>query len=514
MPVHADVITVLRECGMTQVQADAFASQHSFQNLNDVMFFRPEMAKEMIKTYNIGRRLNQKMGAMHEIKLEAFIYWARELESRQQPVVAADWTAAQVATSISETQAVKDRSANGDVLPEVGMIEVDTEFYEWSDKFLNLLDSIKSGGIGSSSILYIVRPDKPAGWDPVADATSDKERIMYQVMLTGSVFDTDNKRVWDELKKRTITSNAFEWIKTFEATSNGRGAWRALMTILEGQEAQNKRLQMAVRITSVGDGGLTYNNEYMMSFVAYASKLLKYYNVIERLRNDVATETKVQRLLDGIKISNNTDVRFAVNHASDNFMNDWNAAVSYVSSKMSKVFPEKDKKKFHSARRASEMASGRGRGGRGRGRNGRGRDGGRGNGGRKGLYHHPNGKSFYNGVDVTDCTRSFSASEKMKLDRDAWNYIRNRMPGGRFYEGPDPRGRGRGRGRGGRGGRGNGGRGGDNDDRSVNAAGRNGDANYEQPEEQQAAAGDPGAGRGAGRGGRMGSRMGRGLYGK
>ena len=88
------------------------------------------------------------------------------------------------------------------------------------------------------------------------------------------------------------------------------------------------------------------------------------------------------------------------------------------------------------------------------------------------------------------------------------------MPGGRFYESPDPRGRGRGRGRGGRGGRGNGGRGGDNDDRSVNAAGRNGDVNYEQPEEQQAATGDPGAGRGAGRGGRMGSRMGRGLYGK
>ena len=58
------------------------------------------------------------------------------------------------------------------------------------------------------------------------------------------------------------------------------------MTILEGQEAQNKRLQMAIRITSVGDGGLTYNNEYMMSFVAYASKLLKYYNVTERLRNN------------------------------------------------------------------------------------------------------------------------------------------------------------------------------------------------------------------------------------
>ena len=101
----------------------------------------------------------------------------------------------------------------------------------------------------------------------------------------------------------------------------------------------------------------------------------------------------------------------------------------------------------------------------------------------------------------------------MKLDRDAWNYIRNRMPGGRYYEGPDTRGRGRGRGRGGRGGRG-GGRRNDNDDRSVNAAGRDQNENWEQPDDQQGAANDAGAGRGAGRGGHMGARMGRGLYGK
>ena len=68
------------------------------------------------------------------------------------------------------------------------------------------------------SILNVIRPDEPSGWDPVTDATSDKERIMYQVLITGPVFDTDNKRVWDELKKRTTTSNAFEWIKTYEAT--------------------------------------------------------------------------------------------------------------------------------------------------------------------------------------------------------------------------------------------------------------------------------------------------------
>ena len=59
-----------------------------------------------------------------------------------------------------------------------------------------------------------------------------------------------------------------------------------------------------------------------------------------------------------------------------------------------------------------------------------------------------------------------------------------------------------------------GGRGTDNDDRSVNADGRDANVNWEQPDDQQLTASDAGAGRGAGRGGHMGARMGRGLYGK
>ena len=109
-----------------------------------------------------------------------------------------------------------------------------------------------------------------------------------------------------------------------------------------------------------------------MSFVDYATQLLKHYSVIERLRNPVAIESKVQRLVDGIKISNNTTVGLAVEHAENNLLGNWNAAVSYLSGKMANVFPEKDKHKVHKTRRASEVNSGCGRGGRGRG-HGRGR---------------------------------------------------------------------------------------------------------------------------------------------
>ena len=60
----------------------------------------------------------------------------------------------------------------------------------------------------------------------------------------------------------------------------------------------------------------------MMSFVDYVTRLLKNYSVIERLHNAVATETKVQRLVDGIKIPTNTVVGMAVNHVEDNLICD------------------------------------------------------------------------------------------------------------------------------------------------------------------------------------------------
>ena len=225
MPAHPDVISVLTTCGMTNAQANAFANQHGCMNIGNYMTLRPEMAKDMIKTFNNDRQLNQKTGQVHELKLEAFIYWARDLNNWQQSVIVADWTAAQVAASMDEQQAAKDRKEGNDArLLEMGMIQMDAGFYDWSDEFKNRLDSIQSGGIASMSILYVIRKDKPAGWDPVTDADSDKERIMYQVLLAGSVFDTNNKRVWDELKKVTLAIGAFKWIKTYEATNDGRGA--------------------------------------------------------------------------------------------------------------------------------------------------------------------------------------------------------------------------------------------------------------------------------------------------
>ena len=61
-----------------------------------------------------------------------------------------------------------------------------------------LLDAIPSVGT-NQSILYVIRPDMPkkANGQPwtTADAKNEKERLMYQVALTGHEYDSDNRRV-------------------------------------------------------------------------------------------------------------------------------------------------------------------------------------------------------------------------------------------------------------------------------------------------------------------------------
>ena len=77
---------------------------------------------------------------------------------------------------------------------------MDVNFYNWSDKFKNLLGSIRSAG-ADQSILYVIRETKPDTWDPATNAKDEKEKIMYQVLLSGTEYNMDNKYMRDKLKR-------------------------------------------------------------------------------------------------------------------------------------------------------------------------------------------------------------------------------------------------------------------------------------------------------------------------
>ncbi len=57
------------------------------------------------------------------------------------------------------------------------------DFDDWDRKASETLLLIY--GRNYCPLAYVIRPDKPDGWDPLVDATNDYERLMYQLPLNG-----------------------------------------------------------------------------------------------------------------------------------------------------------------------------------------------------------------------------------------------------------------------------------------------------------------------------------------
>ena len=119
---------------------------------------------------------------------------------------------------------------------------------------------------------------------------------------------------------------------------------------------------------------------------------------------------KVRRMMDGVTVQgNHIEIALAKDFISNNLLDDWDAAVSHMSTKLAIVFPPKSgsgKRKDFSGRRISETTLGRGRGRfGGRGRDGA-REGGRGRG-RGNERHDPRNGWFY-GVNLNNADRKFS----------------------------------------------------------------------------------------------------------
>ncbi len=62
---------------------------------------------------------------------------------------------------------------------------------------------------------------------------------------------------------------------------------------------------------------------------------------MERYRNAVTPETKVERLLAGINVASAPIIINAKEYIGDHLLDDWLAIVDYMSTKVTKQFPPK-----------------------------------------------------------------------------------------------------------------------------------------------------------------------------
>ena len=143
----------------------------------------------------------------------------------------------------------------------------------------------------------MIRPDKPLGWDPTADATTEYEQLMYQLPLNGIAFDQDNEAVFSMIQLAVVHTPAETWIYDHVAGRDGRGAMRALRDHYEGEAELDVRATKAQQTLNT----LVYTNKKTLAFEVMITKLNKAYNALKRQAQEFTNKTKVEQLAARIK---------------------------------------------------------------------------------------------------------------------------------------------------------------------------------------------------------------------
>lgn len=84
-------------------------------------------------------------------------------------------------------------------------------------------------------IAYIIKSDEPPGWNSATEATTEDEKLMYQLPLNGVTFDQDNEQVFSLIQLAVVQRVAASWIHEAIAAWDGHGAMFALQAHYEGK---------------------------------------------------------------------------------------------------------------------------------------------------------------------------------------------------------------------------------------------------------------------------------------
>ena len=205
-------------------------------------------------------------------------------------------------------------------------------FDDWDWKVTETLSLVY--GRNYCPLAYVIRPDKPAGWDPVIDATSDYERLMYQLPLNGQAYNQDNEVVFSYVQLAVLQTLAENWIFDAVPGRDGRAAMRALRDHYQGEANLDVRATKAQQTLDT----LTYTSEKNMPFETMITNLNKAYNSLKRQGQEFTDRTKVEQLAKQIKNpSRDIQITVAVETMATLHRNDYNAASQYITSRMASI---------------------------------------------------------------------------------------------------------------------------------------------------------------------------------
>ena len=423
-------------------QTTQFMALHGLTSVNDFVLIEPHQAKDMVKASS-ARNPAQAMGILIQNNLTGLIWYVKDMTRRGLPIDANTIVLNDLHRGHMAYEAYVQNRDKGENIKALEKWCHKYDFDDWDRKVTETLSLVY--GRNYCPIAYVIRPEKPAGWDPVDDAVNNYERLMYQLPLHGIAFEQDNETVFSFIQLAVVHTQAETWIFDHVPGRNGRGAMQALRNHYEGDAELDVQASKAQHVLDT----LVYTNERHMTFEAMITKLNKAYNALKRQGQEFTEKSKVEQLAKRIKNpSRDIQVTVAVENMREIHKANYTAASQYITTRMAQINSANVNAPGANARRISEVSSG------------------------------DMARTEWNGVDIRDPWRKFTEDEwYAKLGDRGQELVRakRRNSSGRGHGGHGRGGRGRGgRGRGyqgrGRAWNNNGGRGGQNhnNERSVN----------------------------------------------
>ena len=358
------------------------------------------------------------IGPFVAANLQALAYWCRE--QRKKGITYPDPTLFDEdtrASALEEMETLEQYKTLKD--PEPTLKPEDFKPQKWK-QWVNAANvyfrSLR--GQGDVPLSYVFRKEPGPKTFPTTDEGMAMQKA-YSIRHSGNAFAKDNARVFNALDKMLVNTDAHHYIKKFQASQNGKGAWHNLVAHYEGDGLLHNRVGHANAVIE----SLVYHSERRLPFEKFISKLIEAFQTLEEHDQGYNETKKVSIMLKAIH-SENSRVQGGVSTVQILKPNNFEEAVNYLSSiigLLNSDGPNTTHNGKPAARNVSAIGGrGGGRGGRGagrgRGRGGNnGRGGGAGGGGPSSTVYSQNGRKVNNGVDITDLTRTFTSIEWKKL---------------------------------------------------------------------------------------------------
>ena len=392
----------LSTCGITTVAGRQAFAFDGFQNVADFALINDTDVTNMVKVMGTRDERAYNLGALQVKKVRALVFWARDLRQRQLPIPNNGFTPA----VLQETLQIMEASENMDeVAVKRPPVLKQDNWDDWEPTFVNYLKTLK--GASGVPLDYVIRSDELTPQDFEQD--DSRNRLIYGVALEGRVFDVDNMRVAHEITA-LMGPETLPWVEPHE--DDGRNMMQALRDHYDGPGEVSKRYNKAKDELK----GIHYASEGAFPFSLYVSKLKKIFRIYEKAGRPYTGAQQVETMLDGIRPK---ELEPAKEIALKDHRDDFESAANYLSERVSSLFANAVRRREtrrgtnagRSTRYISNVNSRGGRGRGGRGGRGFGRSNGRGGRGR-GSFGHANN---FNGVDITDISRTFTNEEMNKL---------------------------------------------------------------------------------------------------